>query len=199
MDRRWLALVCFVSAAAACGGTDSALLGPSGSEGADDAGTRIDSGSSGLDSGGGTTTSDASGSDDGGSTPDGSATTDAGGGGSTCPDVTGAYSIKKSGFGCNDLSEQASECIADDGPDCHEQFLTKKGGTGFGSGSGVSGEVVLDAAGDFPGVTLKLGTQNKDGCTGTWDAAGSTMTIVCGSGALSCTIKLTRTCNVCPK
>lgn len=199
MERRWFALVCFVSAAAACGGTDSVLLDPQGSGGDSvDAGTAKDSGSAGLDSGGGTTTSDSGVSDDGGTKPDGSVTLDAGGGGSSCPDVTGAYTIKKSGFGCGDLSEQAPECIADDGPDCHEQFLTKKGGIGIGSGSGVSGEVDLDAAGAFSGVMLKLGSLTKSGCAGTWDAASSKMTIVCGSGASSCTVTLTRTGDTCP-
>ncbi|HEX7663029.1 MAG TPA: hypothetical protein VF407_00885, partial [Polyangiaceae bacterium] len=195
MERRWLALVCFVSTAVACGGTDSGLLGPSGSDGdtsdAGSGGGTSDSGTTARDGGGGgggTDSGGGSGGDDGGPV----ITSDAGGGGEACPDVVGAYSISKSGLNCGDLSDQASECIADKGSDCHEEFLTKKGGTGFGSGTGVAGEVDLDGAGGFAATTLQLGSTNKDNCVGTWDAASSTMTIVCGStSALSCTVKLT--------
>jgi len=197
MERRWLALVCFVGGAAACGGTDSGLLGPSGADGdAADSGVSKDGGGATRDGGGSTTTGDSGGG--GGDVDSGPVAEDAGGG-PACPDLLGAYSIAKTGVNCGDLSAQATDCIAAKGSDCHEEFLTKKSGTGLGAGSGVSGEVDLDGTGGFSGATLTLGTQSKTDCAGTWDDAAGQLTIECGTAPLDCTVTLTRTATTCPK
>jgi hypothetical protein len=115
------------------------------------------------------------------------------GDGGGCADVLGAYAITKTvGMGCGDLAVAAPECLLGlAGAGCSGHFVsTPDGGTGA-----INGGITLAPDGSFSGAALILGTVQRTGCTGTWDAATSTMVVNCGGmgGSQECTITLTRT------
>jgi hypothetical protein len=121
----------------------------------------------------------------GNSAPDGSAV-DAG----PCPDQHGAYAIAISGQGCGDLAASAPECVTQSA--CHATFIS--------SGGALTGTASIAMDGAFSGAAITEGTSNRTGCTGTWDAGTSTLTIDCGGtgSSQSCIATLTRTSMTCP-
>jgi hypothetical protein len=197
------------------GGTDS---GRGGSSGGGDA-TVNDSGGPAGEGGGGTEAAadvragdDATGTDsappsDGGddgagndgtsSQPDGSdAASDVAA--PPCPDVSGAYSIAPvEAQGCKDLNLTAPQCIrqGQQGP-CDISFQSNTSG---GAVPAINGDPTLQSDGSFTGGALTEGTQNRTGCTGSWNAMTSTMTVDCGgTGSMqACVVTLVRTGNRC--
>ena len=161
----WLAWGSIVFVTVACGGTSTDLIGDGGA-------------------------SDGSASSDGG-TGDGD-TREGGiirGDGGSCPDISGSYSLAHAGDGCGDLAD-ATECVQVDNA-CGAQMKA----SGGGGARGVEASVSLDADGSFSGASVKLGSADRSGCTGTWDASASTLTIDCGGtgSSQSCVVTLTRT------
>jgi hypothetical protein len=111
-----------------------------------------------------------------------------------CPDVSGAYSIVLiQAAGCGDLSPTARQCIQQQG--CAITFASQ----GLANTSAIDGDPTLQADGSFDGAALKEGMVPRTGCTGTWDAMTSTMTVDCGGSgsSQSCVVALTRTGTRC--
>lgn len=179
---RWLALVCFASVAAACGGTSTDLFG-TGSDGG--AGSGGDGGTASDGSGG---RGDGSASSDSGTASDAAPINDSG----ICPDVRGRYSISHTGLGCGDLVNDSPQCI-DENASCDIDIQSKRADAGLALG--VNGTTNLQTDGTFSGASLTLGTIDRTGCTGAWDESGKTMTIDCGGTGVSqsCVVTLTRT------
>jgi hypothetical protein len=107
-----------------------------------------------------------------------------------CPNQAGAYSIALSGAGCGDLSATAPECITQSA--CAVTFTASAGG--------LAGTASLGMDGSFTGAAITEGTGNRTGCTGTWNAGTSTLTLDCGGvgSSQSCVATLTRTSQSCP-
>jgi len=186
-----LMLSCLLTATG-CYDVDGEPAGPSGTGPADsavgtdsgavpDSATGADSGAS--DSGPGPADSGAG---DGGATDSGA--TDLGavdtGPAASCPDVYGAFSMMTAGIGCGDLNAGAPQRIDGDSTACLATFS---------STGGINGTATVSADGSFSGASLSLGSAAATSCTGTWTAATSTMTVVCGSGPSRCSVTLTRT------
>jgi hypothetical protein len=68
-----------------------------------------------------------------------------------------------------------------------------------GSRPAINGDAAIDSNGDFTGAALTEGTVDRTGCTGTWDATTSTMTVDCGGmgSQQACVLALKRTGGVC--
>jgi hypothetical protein len=114
---------------------------------------------------------------------------------SACPDELGAYTVTEMGAGCGDLAANAPQCIkAGNGP-CQVQLVSQ--GT---TGSALNGTVNLDMSGNFANGAVQEGTAQRTGCTGTWNAVTSQLTVDCGGvgTSQSCIATLTRTGNTCP-
>jgi hypothetical protein len=118
--------------------------------------------------------------------------------GAPCPDVRGGYSIAFVQVqGCGTLNATAPQCI--------RQGM--QGGCGINFRSvvpagfaAINGNASLQSDGSFANAALiEGGGASRTGCTGSWDAATSTMTVDCGgSGSTqSCIVALTRTGTVC--
>jgi hypothetical protein len=108
-----------------------------------------------------------------------------------CPDVSGAYSIViLQGAGCGDLSAVARQCIQEDTQGCAITFVSQ----GSSNTAAINGDPLLQADGSFDNASLKEGTVDRTGCTGSWDARTSTMTVDCGGtgSSQSCVVALTR-------
>jgi hypothetical protein len=107
-----------------------------------------------------------------------------------CPDQHGAYSISISGQGCGDLNATGSECVTQNA--CTITFAS--------SGGALNGTAMLGMDGSFTGAAITEGTVNRTGCTGTWAAGTSTLTVDCGGigTSQSCVATLTRTSKTCP-
>jgi hypothetical protein len=114
-----------------------------------------------------------------------------------CPDVLGTYSVSPSGQGCGDLNASAPQCIKATNMTCVAQFASTPSGGGTGA---INGSASLMPAGSFDGAALVFGTAQRTGCTGTWNAATSTMTVDCGGmgSSQSCVVTLVRTSTTCP-
>jgi hypothetical protein len=208
-SRSWVALVASTFLAAACSGSADSLPtgggdgggsdGTSGSSSGGDGGGKGD-GASGSSGGTDSGKTDGAGSSSGGVDASGDGPVDA-----TddvvivgCPDVRGAYSITVvEGTGCGNLNPAARQCIrqAITAP-CDILFVSKPQ-TGVAA---INGDPTLQADGSFTFGALTEGTVNRTGCTGTWDAATSTMTVDCGGTGSSqaCVVALTRTSPTCP-
>jgi hypothetical protein len=106
-----------------------------------------------------------------------------------CPDQHGAYTIALSGQGCGDLSATGPECVTQSA--CAITFAS--------TGGGLSGTATLGMDGSFTGAAITEGTGNRTGCTGTWNAGTSTLTVDCGGvgTSQSCVATLTRTSLTC--
>jgi hypothetical protein len=111
-----------------------------------------------------------------------------------CPDLTGAYTVTPSGAGCGDLDPTAPQCIKAGTATCDVQLVSQ--GT---AGSALNATVSLDGNGDFTNGNVLEGTVQRSGCTGTWNAATSELTVDCGGigSSQSCIATLTRT-GTCP-
>jgi hypothetical protein len=178
----------------ACGGAGfSSLQNTTGDGGASDA---SDDGAQG--------TNDAASSSDGssggkdastGMTQDAASSADASG--APCPDVRGAYTIVLvEALGCGDLDPTAPQCIRQGQSVCGILFRTS--GTN-GSVGAIDGAAVIGAKGNFAGASLTEGSVDRSGCTGSWNAGSSTMTVDCGGtgSSQSCVVALQRTGSVC--
>jgi hypothetical protein len=181
-------------------GNDSSVAEGSANEGsapAEDAGDSAPSAQDASD--GSLSMPDAGGFNDGAlSTPDaGDATSDAAA--PPCPDMRGAYAITAvDATGCgNSLNASARECI-------RQGVTTACGITlqSMVSGGGnvaINGDATLQDNGSFSGAALTEGMSNRTGCTGTWDAGSSTLTVDCGgtSATQACVLALRRTGATC--
>jgi hypothetical protein len=107
-----------------------------------------------------------------------------------CPDQQGAYKVALTGQGCGDLSASAALCITQSA--CAITLAS--------SGSGMNGTAMLGMDGSFTGAAITEGTGNRTGCTGTWSAGASSLTVDCGGvgTSQSCDATLTRTSSSCP-
>jgi hypothetical protein len=113
-----------------------------------------------------------------------------------CPAVLGSYSVTPSGQGCGDLNASAPQCIQATNMTCVAHFVSAPpGGTGA-----INGAASLKQDGSFDSAALLFGTVQRTGCTGTWNAATSTMTVDCGGmgSSQSCVVTLVRTSMTCP-
>ena len=116
---------------------------------------------------------------------------------SPCPDELGSYTVTIMGAGCGDLAAGAPQCIKAGNAPCQVQLVSQGAA---GSGSALNGTVTLDMSGDFANGAVKEGTGQRTGCTGTWNATGSQLTVDCGGMGTtqSCVATLTRTGTTCP-
>jgi hypothetical protein len=94
-----------------------------------------------------------------------------------------------------DLDPSAPQCIRQD-QQCGITFVSQ----GQSNAAGINGDPTLTNDGSFDGAALKEGTFDRTGCTGTWNALASTMTVDCGGTGSSqaCVVALTRTGTRCP-
>jgi hypothetical protein len=116
-----------------------------------------------------------------------------------CPDVRGAYSITAvDATGCgSSLNTGASQCIRQgQQTTCGITLQSMPSG---GGNRAINGDATLQSDGSFSGAALMEGPLNRTGCTGTWDAANSTMTVDCGGTGSSqaCVLALRRTGSMC--
>jgi hypothetical protein len=111
-----------------------------------------------------------------------------------CPDQHGAYSIVLSGQGCGDLNASAPECITQS--TCSITLAS----SAPSGGNALNGTAMLGMDGSFTGAAITEGTVNRTGCTGTWNASASALTVDCGGvgSSQSCIATLTRTSKTCP-
>jgi hypothetical protein len=123
--------------------------------------------------------------------------------GASCLDVTGAYTVAAPDppmLGCGDLNPLAKQCITPGARACDVLFVSASS-TGAGAAiNSVAGDpVTVDAAGDFPAASLDEGTAKRSGCTGSWNASTSTMTVDCGGTdpMQGCVLALRRTAPTC--
>jgi hypothetical protein len=187
------------SAGGASGGGASGGGASSGGDASNTDGAGSSSGvtSSSGSSGGGT----ADASNDGAATGDAVASDSGTGGGEAgtvdasgpnCPNVTGSYSITltQSG-GCGTLGITASQCIRNNGG-CNYEMRSN---AASGGNPAIAGSFTLSASGTFDNAALQEGNANRTGCTGSWNATTSTMTVDCGgtNTTQSCVVSLLRT------
>ncbi len=204
------ALVSAAALAVACGGSSSASLG-SENDASSDASNGVDTGigadgSGGMDSGACPGCVDSGGTDgalgeagDSGGSGDSGGPGDSGGDAPTdasrpCPIVGGAYSIMLiDNAGCGNFNSNAPQCIVQTA--CTISFSSVVS-AGFPA---INGDPTLQNDGSFTFGALKEGNVNRTGCTGTWTAGTSTMTVDCGGmgSSQSCVVALTRTNTKC--
>jgi hypothetical protein len=92
--------------------------------------------------------------------------------------------------GCGDsVGIAATQCIRQTA--CGITFLSPMLTNGK---SGINGSTSVQSNGDFDGAALTEGILDRTGCTGTWDAATSSMTVDCGGTAAlqACVLALKR-------
>jgi hypothetical protein len=127
---------------------------------------------------------------------DGNGGTDASSDGASapCPDELGAYTVMTAGAGCGDLAAGASQCIQTGAASCQVQLVSQGA-----AGSALNGTVGLDMSGSFGSGAVKEGSVQRSGCTGTWNATTSQLTVDCGGvgASQSCIATLTRTGKTC--
>lgn len=201
--------------AVACGSSGSSG-GLSGGDGGEDGSTNGgdaaggDGGPSASDAGDGATQSSGSDASDGGPSTTGDASDSAPGveagdarsdvAPPPCPDVHGTYTITPvEGQGCGtSFSASAPQCIRQgQSSACGITFQSMVSG---GGNTAINGGASLQNDGSFSGAALAEGTLNRTGCTGTWSAGTSTMTVDCGGTGSSqaCVLSLVRTAATCP-
>jgi hypothetical protein len=98
------------------------------------------------------------------------------------------------GAGCGNLTAGAPQCIQAGATACQVKLVSQ--GT---TGSALNGTVDLDTSGSFTAGAVTEGTGGRTGCTGTWNAGSSQLTVDCGGlgTSQSCIATLTRT-GACP-
>jgi hypothetical protein len=116
-------------------------------------------------------------------------------GGAACPNELGAYSVSIAGAGCGNLVAGAPQCIQAGSSACQVQLISQSS-----TGTALNGTVDLDMTGNFANGAITEGTVQRTGCTGTWNAGTSQLTVDCGGtgSSQSCIATLTRTGNTCP-
>jgi hypothetical protein len=110
--------------------------------------------------------------------------------GQPCPDETGTYTVAISGAGCGDLMMSATQSITAGASVCQVKLVSQGAG-----GTALNATVTLDDYGNFSGGAVQEGTGQRTGCTGTWKAGASQLTVDCGGtmSSQSCIATLTRT------
>jgi hypothetical protein len=200
-------------AAAACSGSASSA-GLSGGDAGQDASASGGDGAAGQGSSSGSGSGDGAAQSSGGDASDGApSTADATGADASdgaarsdasdaqgdvapppCPDVHGAYAITPvEAQGCgSSINASATQCIRQTA--CGITFQSN------GSNKAINGDPALQGDGAFTGAALTEGSLMRTGCTGTWNAATSTMTVDCGGTGSSqaCVVSLVRTGATCP-
>jgi hypothetical protein len=192
---RWAGVVVFGVLAIGCSGSDATVAGPDDAASDSSTDASLDS-SGGGDAGSGT---DTGGADQdaglgGDSNPQGTDASETGAGDAgPCPDEHGAYSVALTGAGCGDLAAGAPQCIQQN--TCALTFVS----SGSGGAKALNGNADLVVDGSFTGAAIKEGSVPRTGCTGTWSAATSTLTVDCGGvgNSQSCIATLTRTSMTC--
>lgn len=200
-------LVLAVAVGAACGGSSFTSAPGDGGGGADGGvGMDVGSGDGAGDApavgegGAGDALADARASDgspgvqeggsDGVAPRDGMASSD--GPAMPCPDVRGSYTIAiaPGSTGCGNLNVAAPECIRQ--PTCDIELRSNVSG---GGPAGITGTAPLQNDGVFDSASLTEGTAMRSGCTGSWNASTSTLTVDCGGQGTSqsCVVELVRT------
>jgi hypothetical protein len=114
-----------------------------------------------------------------------------------CPDLRGTYSVTVvDGQGCGTLNASAPQCIRQAQSGCGITFRSNVSG---GSVPAITGDASLQNDGSFVGAALTEGTDNRTGCTGTWDSTMSALTVDCGGtgSSQSCVVTLQRTGSAC--
>jgi hypothetical protein len=103
--------------------------------------------------------------------------------------------VQLSGEGCGDLNTSVPQCIVAGAGACDDQLLSQGA-----AGAAINGTVTVDMSGAFSIGALTEGSTQRVGCTGTWNAAASQLTVDCGGvgTSQSCVATLTRTGNTCP-
>ena len=92
-----------------------------------------------------------------------------------CPDEHGLYSVTVSGKnGCGTLDDSEDVCITQ-GVMCGIALTSKLPAVGA-----VEGETSIKDTGDFIDATILVGGVMRSGCSGTWNASSSQLTIDCG-------------------
>jgi hypothetical protein len=204
--RACVAVALNVLFAAACGSSGSSGGANAADAAADDGGASASDGAeggtqqSGSDaSEGGVSTPDAGGASDSASVSDArDAQSDAAP--PPCPDVHGSYSITAvEAQGCGvAFNASAPQCIRQgQSTACGITFQSTVSG---GGNKAINGDASLQNDGTFSGAALTEGTLGRTGCTGTWNAGASTMTVDCGGTGSSqaCVLSLVRTAATCP-
>jgi hypothetical protein len=111
---------------------------------------------------------------------------------SPCPDVRGTYTVTVApgSTGCGSLNTAAPECIRQ--TSCNLELRSNVSG---GGPVAIAGTAQLRNDGVFDSASLTEGTAMRSGCTGTWNAATSTLTVDCGGQGTtqSCVVSLVRT------
>jgi hypothetical protein len=94
------------------------------------------------------------------------------------------------GAGCGNLFTDGPQCIQAGTAPCQVQLVSDDGAL-----SELNGTVDLDTSGNFANSFVTEGTVRRAGCTGTWNAAASQLTVDCGGlgTSQSCVATLTRT------
>jgi hypothetical protein len=97
--------------------------------------------------------------------------------------------------GCGDsVGIAATQCIRQTA--CGITFVSPALANGK---SGINGTASVLSNGDFDGAALTEGILARTGCTGTWDAATSTLTVDCGgTSALQACILALKRAAACP-
>jgi hypothetical protein len=119
---------------------------------------------------------------------DNSAAGAAAGGAGACPDLFGAYTIKTSAGMCGNFNKTAPQSIDGNDTTCAAHFVSApaKGNPA------INGATNVDALGGFKDVKLTLGTEQRNPCTGTYNALTQTMTVKCGGAGDLCTVVMTK-------
>jgi hypothetical protein len=114
-----------------------------------------------------------------------------------CPNVRGAYSIAVvDGQGCGDLNPSAPQCIRQGALGVCDITFVSRAPSGVPA---INGDPALQSNGSFAGGALTEGTVNRTGCTGSWNAPTSTMTVDCGGtgSSQSCVVAMQRVADTC--
>ncbi len=193
----------------ACGGSSTTVddVGTDSGAGADGTTTPGDDAAMGTDTGSGADTSVT----DSGTGPDtafigDSALTLDGNDGGGCPNTLGGYSLLvATGLGCGDLKTTAKQCIVPGGigptsNKCFIRFNSEQPGPDRAVNGPNGGGLDLKSDGTFDNAALKEGSINRTGCTGSFDSATQTMTVICGGTGTSqsCTVTMVRSSLTCP-
>jgi len=214
--RAYVAAVATGLIIAACGGSSSSIADPP------------DSGGPGLGTGSDGAAGDSAGNPETGEGTDGSSNTDGntpadggrdaaflgdsaltldGNDGGGCPNTLGGYApLVATGMGCGDFNALAKQCIVPAAGGsvggsnaCLVRFNSEQPAT-IPAVNGPQLGVDIKADGSFDNANLRLGTNPRTGCVGSFDEGTQTMTVTCGGTGTSqsCTITLVRSSVTCP-
>jgi hypothetical protein len=215
--RAYVAAVCTGMILAACGGSGSSIADPP-----------ADAAGGGPGTGEGGATGDSASNSETGSSTDGSSNVDSstpveagrdasflgdsaltldGNDGGGCPNTLGGYApLVATGMGCGDFNSAAKQCVlpvisggSGTSNACLIRFNSEQPAT-IPAVNGPQLGADLKPDGTFDNATLRLGTNVRTGCVGSFDEVAQTMTVTCGGTGTSqsCTVTLVRSSVACP-